>query len=52
MINVVDEVLDTSQTDNKVKYTITHGDGTTETVQIDLETPVTTPRHTIKQGIV
>lgn len=42
MINVVDEVLNKAATDNKVKYRITHEDGTTELVQIDLATPVTT----------
>ena len=42
MNNVVDEVLDTTQTDNKVKYRITHADSTYEIVEISLETPVTT----------
>lgn len=42
MINVVDEVLNTGATDNKIKYTLTHEDNTTELVQIDLATPVTT----------
>lgn len=41
MNNVIDEVLDTAQTDNKIKYTLTHADGTTELVQLDLATPVT-----------
>lgn len=41
MNNVIDEVLDTTQTDNKVKYTLTHADGTTELVQLDLATPIT-----------
>ena len=44
MTNVVDEVLNTAQTDNKVKYTLTRDNGTTENVQIDLLTPV------VKQG--
>lgn len=42
MIPVIDEVLNIGATDNKVKYTLTHADGTTELVQIDLATPVTT----------
>lgn len=42
MIEVIDEVLNTGATDNKVKYTLTHANGTTELVQIDLATPVTT----------
>lgn len=42
MINVIDEVLNTGATENKVKYTLTHADGTTELVQLDLATPVTT----------
>lgn len=42
MNSVVDEVLNTSATDNKIKYRITHSDNTTEDVQIDLITPVTT----------
>lgn len=42
MINVIDEVLNTGATDNKIKYTLTHEDGTSELVQIDLATPVTT----------
>ena len=42
MIDVIDEVLNTAETENKVKYTLTHADGTTEIVQIDLATPVTT----------
>ena len=42
MNNVVDEVLNTAETDNKIKYRITHSDNTSEVVQIDLETPVTT----------
>ena len=48
MISVVDEVLADSPT-----YKITHSDSTVETgVQIDLETAVTTQRHTSKQGVV
>lgn len=43
MNNVVDEVLNTSATGNKIKYRITHEDSTSEVVTIDLETPVTTP---------
>lgn len=39
---VVDEVLNKAATDNKVKYRITHEDGTTESVQIDLLTPIST----------
>ena len=42
MTNVVDEVLNTAQTDNKVKYILTRDNGTTENVQIDLLTPVVT----------
>jgi len=42
MNNVVDEVLDPSQTDNKIKYKLTHADGTEEIVQLDLYTPVIT----------
>lgn len=42
MIEVTDEVLNTSATDNVVKYTLTHEDGSTELVQIGLATPVTT----------
>lgn len=42
MISVIDEVLNTAATDNKVKYTLTRQDGTSEIVQIDLATPVTT----------
>lgn len=42
MINVIDEVLNTGATDNKIKYTLTHADGTSELVQLDLATPVTT----------
>ena len=42
MNNVVDEVLDTAQTDNKVKYKIIHADSTEEIVQLELYTPVTT----------
>lgn len=41
MISVVDEVLNTGTTDNKVKYRITHEDNTSEVVEIALETPVT-----------
>ena len=42
MNNVVDEVLNTAQTDNKVKYKIIHADSTEEIVQLELYTPVTT----------
>ena len=42
MNNVVDEVLDTSATDNKVKYKITYSDNTSDIVELDLYTPVTT----------
>lgn len=42
MINVIDEVLNTGATDNKVKYRIIREDGSNEIVQINLETPVTT----------
>ena len=38
----VDEVLNKAATDNKIKYRVTHEDGTTELVQIDLATPITT----------
>lgn len=41
MNNVIDEVLNTAATDNKVKYRITHSDSTTEDVTIELITPVT-----------
>lgn len=42
MNNVIDEVLA-----GQPKYTITYNDNTTATgVSIDLETQVTTPRHT------
>lgn len=40
MIPVIDEQLNLPVTDNVVKYTLTHEDGTTELVQIDLATPV------------
>lgn len=42
MNNVVDEVLNTAATDNKIKYRITKSDNTYEDVTIDLITPVTT----------
>lgn len=42
MNNVVDEVLNTAQTDNKIKYKIIHADSTEEIVQLELYTPVTT----------
>ncbi len=42
MIEVIDEVLNTGATDDKVKYKITHEDSTTEIVEIELATPVTT----------
>ena len=42
MNNVVDEVLNLASTDGVVKYTITHPDSSTEDVQIDLATEVTT----------
>lgn len=42
MNNVVDEVLNTAETDNKIKYKLTHEDGTEEIVQLDLYTPVIT----------
>lgn len=42
MNTVVDEVLNTSATDNKVKYRITYSDNTSDIVELDLYTPVTT----------
>ena len=42
MNNVVDEVLNTSATDNKVKYKITYSNNTSDIAEIDLYTPVTT----------
>ena len=42
MNNVVDEVLNTSATDNKVKYKITYSNNTSDIVELDLYTPVTT----------
>lgn len=42
MINVIDEVLNTGATDNKVKYKIKHADSTEEIVEIELATPVAT----------
>lgn len=42
MIPFVDEELNTAATDNKIKYLLTHEDGTTEIVQLNLYTPVET----------
>ena len=42
MVNFVDEVLNTASTGNKIKYLLTKEDSSTELVQIDLVTPVTT----------
>lgn len=42
MINFIDEVLNTASTQNKIKYKLTHSDSTSEVVEIDLQTPVTT----------
>lgn len=42
MNNVVDEVLNTSATQNKVKYKITYSNNTSDIVELDLYTPVTT----------
>lgn len=42
MISVIDEVLNTSATEDKVKYKITFEDGTIKTATIELATPVTT----------
>lgn len=42
MINVVDEVLNTTSTGGVIKYNLTHADNTTELVQINMATPVQT----------
>lgn len=42
MISVIDEVLNTGATEDKVKYKITFEDGTIKTATIELATPVTT----------
>ena len=51
MNNVIDEVLDTTQTDNKIKYRITHADSTYEIVEISLETPVTTEGTALNKAL-
>ena len=51
MINVVDEVLNTAATGNVIKYNVTHSDNTTEQVQIDLATPVTTQGTPINKAL-
>ena len=45
MIEVIDEVLNEANTGGQIKYRLTHADGTTELVSLDLATPVTTPRN-------
>lgn len=40
MINVIDEVPNTSATDGVIKYRIIHEDNTSEVVQMGLETPI------------
>ena len=42
MINFVDEVLNTISTGGKIKYNVTHSNGTSEVVEQTLATPVTT----------
>lgn len=42
MSNFIDTVFDIAQTDNKLKYTLTHEDNSTELVQLSIATPVTT----------
>ena len=42
MIPFVDEELNNAATDNKIKYLLTHEDGTIEIIQLNLYTPVET----------
>ena len=51
MNNVVDEVLNTAQTDNKIKYKIIHADSTEEIVQLELYTPVTTEGTALNKAL-
>lgn len=51
MNNVIDEVLDTAQTDNKIKYKIIHADSTEEIVQLELYTPVTTEGTALNKAL-
>jgi len=51
MNNVVDEVLNTSATDNKVKYKITYSNNTSDIVELDLYTPVTTQGTPINRAL-
>ena len=42
MNNFIDTTFDTTQTENKMKYTLTYADGTEELVQLSIATPVET----------